>query len=170
MFADTGYSAVENSPTLGYVPCGPYIWTGASGGANITTGPYIFDSRSSAINNEPGNVWISWNVAAQPSGTNVPTKVCAFISVDSAVGVRAAMANPSASLIIPSNLTGAADAGKLTALPSNAVIMMLPTVVCRPTFRPCLTAASRSRWLPPTSVRKTPSSPPSAPLRLWAGR
>ena len=128
MFADTGYTAVENSASLGYNPCGPYLWTGASKPTNITSGPYIADTRAT-IPNEPGNVWISWNVAAQPTSANPPTKVCAYISVDSVVGVRAAMANPSASLVIPSNLVGAADAGKLSALSSAASIQSLPAYI-----------------------------------------
>ena len=126
MFADTGYTATDNSSTYGQV-CGPYIWTGASNAASITSGPYIYDSRNSAILNEPGNVWISWNGSANAT-TVVPTKVCAYISVDSAVGVRAAMANPTASLVI-GNAAGAADAGKLTALSANAVVTTLPAFI-----------------------------------------
>jgi hypothetical protein len=106
MFNDTAYTAtVLNSQ--GYVLCGPNVWT-------LKNGAQIVDSRNASILPETGNVWVSWNGSANGSGA---TKICAYISVDSAVGVRAAMAVPAATISLPSSDNGAAGGNIVPNLP-----------------------------------------------------
>jgi ABC-type phosphate transport system substrate-binding protein len=67
----------------------------------------IHDSRSSAIPNEGGNVWVVW--------TNDHTKVWAYISVDSVVGNRAYFANPRAQLQLDPSVTTTAGQNLIAA-------------------------------------------------------
>lgn len=103
--------------------CGTNHWTykssGVSGGGSFVA---IHDSRSSSIADEPGTIWISWNSSA--------TVVCAFIQVDSTVGVRAAFARvssgPAASFELDSALSGAAGQNKV---PNTTADVALPAAV-----------------------------------------
>lgn len=93
MFNTLGYAAFEYSPTLGYNWCGANHWTYKS-----TTGlAVIHDGRSTSIPDENGTIWVSWNGSAD-GVTTPPTRVCAYINLDSTIGVRATMAVPQAVL------------------------------------------------------------------------
>jgi hypothetical protein len=117
LYIIAGSSALFN--TLGYANfepaaadlTGPNHWSFKSGttvaaGSGCTGGTFnivIHDNRNSSsvtIADEPGTVWVAWNAdeVASPKGSN--PKLSAFINVDSAVGVRAALAVPSAQLNI----------------------------------------------------------------------
>jgi hypothetical protein len=112
MFNDLAYTAtVLNSQ--GYVLCGPNVWTVKSNAAIAA----IQDNRAGTgvIANEPGNLWVTWNGSANGTGA---TKVCAYIAVDSSVGVRAAMAQPAATLFLASSAVGTAGAGAVPNLPN----------------------------------------------------
>lgn len=112
MFNSMAFAAFEVN-SLGYNLCGPHHWTYKSSGSNTVL---IHDSRSSSIVDEPGTIWVSWNDAEVNSGVN--PKVCAFLSVDSTVGVRAALATtsagtPAASISIAAALVGAGGQNKV---------------------------------------------------------
>lgn len=126
MFNDMAAVAFEQNAG-GYNLCGPHHWTYKSSGANTVA---IHDARSSSIVDEPGTIWVSWN-DAEISGAANP-KVCAYISVDSTVGVRAAFAvlsdgTAAASIAIASALQGVAGQNKIpnTTIADEA----LPAVV-----------------------------------------
>jgi hypothetical protein len=80
---------------------------------------YVNDSRNASIPPEPGNLWVVWN----------STKIWAYLSVDSTVGVRAFSAVPRAKLTLAAlasmplssttNYTYWADGTKDTALTST---------------------------------------------------
>ena len=83
-FPTAGIAAVSPdpiTPALGHL-CGTHLWTGKNG----TNGAVIqgIDPRSSAGSPpaEPGNIWVAWDV--EPN----PTVVCAYLVVDSIVGLR----------------------------------------------------------------------------------
>src|SRR5271157_830928 len=69
--------------------CGTRNWTKANGGV-------VHDSRSAQIPDNKGNVWIVWDNDANP------TTICAYINVDSGVGVRAFFAVPTCTLVLNS--------------------------------------------------------------------
>ncbi len=73
--------------------CGSRNWSKKNGGV-------VHDSRSSQIPDNAGNVWIVWD------DDNNPTKICAYINVDSGVGVRAFFAVPTANLVLNSSDNG----------------------------------------------------------------
>jgi hypothetical protein len=81
LFPTVGLSATSPDPITGAAAlCGANFWTGGSGSASsIAT---AVDSRGGGIHPEPGNLWVAWD------NDTTPTKVCAFISVDSIVGQR----------------------------------------------------------------------------------
>jgi hypothetical protein len=80
VFPTVGIAAVSADPITGAASlCGTSFWSGSgSFGSGI-------DGRSdggTAVPAEPGNVWVAWDTDA------APTKVCAYLSVDSIVGQR----------------------------------------------------------------------------------
>ena len=112
MFNTLGYAAFEYSSTLGYNFCGPNHWTYKS-----TTGvAVIHDGRSTSIPDENGTIWVSWNGSAD-GVTTPPTRACAYINLDSTIGVRAAMAVPQATL----GLTVSAGTAGQNKIPGTSV-------------------------------------------------
>ena len=114
LFNTLGYANWEGTTAL----TGPNHWTAknataiaAGSGCTADANPAILivDSRSTSIPTEGGTVWVSWNAdeASVPKGSN--PKLSAYINVDSAVGVRAALAVPAATLSInaPAGTCGA---------------------------------------------------------------
>lgn len=73
--------------------CGTRNWT-------KTNGAVVHDSRSSQISDNKGNIWIVWD------NDSNPTTICAYISVDSGVGVRAFFAVPTCTLVLNSSDNG----------------------------------------------------------------
>ena len=75
----TGSSAMFNLSALaGYsaTACGTNIWTQKSSSSNPIGG---VDQRPGGAPIQTGNIWIIWN-------NSTPTNVCAYLTVDSAVG------------------------------------------------------------------------------------
>jgi len=120
MFNTLAYAA-DKVNSDGYVLCGSNttgnLW---SAGKNGDNGPYILDSRDGAIPHEQGDLWVAWDGAADGSTAQ---KICAMISVDSAVGVRAALATPGATLFIPSGLKGTLGQKKVTGIDDSTVTL-----------------------------------------------
>jgi len=121
LFNTLAITAFENG-VPGYPLCGPNHWTYKGGAVGSTTEISIHDSRSALIVNEPGTIWIAWNGSAD--GTTGLTKVCAYLQVDSTVGVRAAMARtaagaPAASAYLNPALAGVAGQNKV---PNTSVV------------------------------------------------
>jgi hypothetical protein len=85
-FPTAGIAAVSPDPVTAVAgPCGTFLWTGKNGSAGATV--LGIDPRASAPPNpnppyEPGNIWVAWDV--EPN----PTVVCAYLVVDSIVGLR----------------------------------------------------------------------------------
>jgi hypothetical protein len=82
-FPTAGIAAISPDPvTGGAAPCGAHIWTGKNGSLGATV--LGVDPREAAGTPpfEPGNIWVTWDV--EPN----PTVVCAYLSVDSVVGLR----------------------------------------------------------------------------------
>jgi len=113
MFNGMAYSAgLVNSG--GYILCGTnttaHYWSRSNGAA-------VHDSRNANITDEIGHVWIVWNNDAVTSGPN--PKVCAYISIDSTVGVRAALAVPANTFTFVNsncaggNCVGSAGSGRI---------------------------------------------------------
>jgi hypothetical protein len=79
IFPSMGIAAVTQDPiTLAAPACGTNFWStktasGFAGG---------LDSRGGTIPEEFGNLWVAWD------NSTTPTVVCAFLSVDSIVGLR----------------------------------------------------------------------------------
>jgi hypothetical protein len=88
-FNTWAFAAEQTSPPV----CGTRNWTKKNGGS-------VHDSRSSQIPDNAGNVWVVWD------NDNNPTTICAYINVDSGVGVRAFFAVPTATLTLPSSDNG----------------------------------------------------------------
>jgi hypothetical protein len=82
-----GIAAISPDPISGAsAPCGTHIWTGKNGknGATIVgVDPRAVTSGSTTTPPyEPGNLWVAWD------SSTAPTVVCAYLSVDSVVGLR----------------------------------------------------------------------------------
>jgi hypothetical protein len=115
LFNTLAFTAFENG-VPGYPLCGANHWTYKGGAVGSATETSIHDSRSALIVNEPATVWVAWNGSAD--GTTGLTKVCAYLQVDSTVGVRAAMARtaagaPAASAYLNPSLAGVAGQNKV---------------------------------------------------------
>jgi hypothetical protein len=81
VFATTGLAAISTDPvTAAPALCGSNFWSGGSGSPSSLA--FAIDSRNAGIPHEPGTVWVAWD------NDTVPTKVCAYLSVDSVVGSR----------------------------------------------------------------------------------
>ncbi len=94
--------------------CGTRNWT-------KTNGAVVHDVRSGSIPDNKGNVWIVWD-----NDTN-PTTICAYINVDSGVGVRAFFAVPTAELVLAASDNGSSG-DNLVPAPFNPDVS-LPTAV-----------------------------------------
>jgi len=96
-FAAAGSSAMFNTfgfaARLGSSPCGTHNWSKKNGAAT-------HDGRRNDIQDVTGNIWVVWD-----DGNN-PTVICAYLSIDSAIGVRSFFAYPSAILSMPSGDVG----------------------------------------------------------------
>jgi hypothetical protein len=88
-FNTWAFAAELTSPPV----CGTRNWT-------KTNGAVVHDLRSSQIPDNKGNLWIVWD------NDTSPTKICAYINVDSGVGVRAFFAVPTCVLILNSSDNG----------------------------------------------------------------
>jgi hypothetical protein len=103
--------------SVGYALCGANHWTYKTSAVGGTYETSIHDSRSSLIGNEPATIVVAWNGSAD-GVTTVPTKICAYLQVDSTVGVRSAFARtaagtPAASAYISTSLAGVAGQNKV---------------------------------------------------------
>jgi hypothetical protein len=76
-FNTWAFAASLTSPAV----CGTRNWT-------KTNGAVVHDGRSSQIPDTKGNIWVVWD------NDSDPTTICAYVSVDSGVGVRAFFAVP----------------------------------------------------------------------------
>jgi hypothetical protein len=115
LFNTLAITAFENGVS-GYPVCGPNHWTYKSGALGSNSEISIHDSRSAKITNEPATIWIAWNGSA--TGATGLTVVCAYLAVDSAVGIRAALARtaagtPAASAYLSPTLAGVAGQNKV---------------------------------------------------------
>jgi len=124
LFNTLAFTTFETG-SVGYALCGTNHWTYKTSAAGGTYETSIHDSRSSLIGNEPATIVIAWNGSAD--GSTGLTKVCAYLQVDSTVGVRAAFARtatgtPAASAYISSNLAGVAGQNKV----SNTTLADVP--------------------------------------------
>ena len=90
MFNTFGFAAVLNSG-----PCGGRNWSKKSGAST-------HDSRDSSIQDVTGNVWVAWD------NDTTPTVVCAYLNIDSGIGVRSFFAVPTATLVLNSSWVGTA--------------------------------------------------------------
>jgi len=88
-FNTWAFAASLTNPAI----CGTRNWT-------KTNGAVVHDSRSSQIPDNKGNLWVVWD------NDSDPTTICAYISVDSAVGVRAFFAVPTCTLVLNSSDNG----------------------------------------------------------------
>jgi hypothetical protein len=79
IFNTMAVAAVSADPITGAAaPCGTHIWTQAGGNTTVAA----IDGRSAGIPPEPGKIWVAWD------NSTTPTKICAFLTVDSIVGDR----------------------------------------------------------------------------------
>lgn len=79
-FPTAGIAAVTPDPVSGVsAPCGSNLWTGKNGTNGATVNG--IDPRSGTTA-EPGTIWVAWD------NSTSPTIVCAYLSVDSLVGLR----------------------------------------------------------------------------------
>jgi len=113
MFNSFAYAAAN--PTSGI--CGGHHWSKKNGASIDDT------ARNSNIPLEAGNIWIAWD-----NSTN-PTTVCAYVSVDSSVGVRAFMANPVAVVDLASSYVGTFGDSLVGTLSSEAATDALPLAI-----------------------------------------
>jgi hypothetical protein len=88
-FNTWAFAASLTNPAI----CGTRNWTKTNGGV-------VHDSRSSQIPDTKGNLWVVWD------NDSNPTTICAYISVDSGVGVRAFFAVPTCTLVLNSSDNG----------------------------------------------------------------
>lgn len=112
-FPTAGIAAVSPDPvTLTAAPCGTNLWTGKNGGGNTIVG---VDPRSTGTPPvpplEPANIWVAWD-------TTPATVVCAYVVVDSVVGLRLFFGQGS----------GGDWAG--TGLTGNGTLHFTPSAVC----------------------------------------
>lgn len=88
-FNTWAFAAELTSPAI----CGSRNWT-------KTNGAVVHDSRSASIPDTKGNIWVVWD------NDNNPTTICAYVSVDSGVGVRAFFAVPTCTNVLASSDNG----------------------------------------------------------------
>lgn len=109
-FNTWAFAAELTNPAI----CGTRNWT-------KTNGAVVHDSRSSMIPDNKGNIWIVWD------NDNNPTTICAYINVDSGVGVRAFFAVPTCTLVLNSSDNGSSG-DNLVPAPFHADVA-LPNAV-----------------------------------------
>jgi hypothetical protein len=80
LFPTVAIGAVSADPiTAAAAPCGTSFW---SGGTSFASGIDARLDGGTPVPQEPGNLWVAWDTDVAPS------KVCAYLSVDSIVGQR----------------------------------------------------------------------------------
>jgi len=160
VFNGAGSTAAFNSVALAGIwgsgsappgPCGSNIWTQKSGAAahdnrNSYTNP------ANSIPDSTGNVWIEWD------NSSSPTKVCAYIAVDSAVGQRIFFANPRGQLNLPTGFTCSSPPSGNNLVP-GLTDATLTTAVCNQIFgnnganSSCITGSQCVFNAAPTDIR-----------------
>lgn len=82
-FPTMAIAAVTADPITGQAaPCGTNFWSGGGNVSGVPMAAGIDNRQGTAIAAEPGNIWIAWD------NSTTPTVVCAYLSVDSIVGLR----------------------------------------------------------------------------------
>jgi hypothetical protein len=109
-FNTWAFAASLTSPAV----CGTRNWT-------KTNGAVVHDSRNSSIPDNKGNVWVVWDNDANP------TTICAYINVDSGVGVRAFFAVPTCTLVLNTSDNG--SSGDNLVPPPMRADVALPNAV-----------------------------------------
>src|SRR5271167_2525256 len=90
-FNTWAFAAELTSPAI----CGTRNWT-------KTNGAVVHDSRSASIPDTKGNIWVVWD------NDTSPTTICAYLSIDSSVGVRAFFSVPTNQLVLNASDSGSA--------------------------------------------------------------
>ena len=131
-FPTAGIAAVSPDPvTATAAPCGSHLWSGKNGSAGATI--LAIDPRASVPPNpnppyEPANIWVAWDV--EPN----PTVVCAYVVVDSIVGLRMFFAQGSGGDWNATGLTGNGTLHFITGASAGNLISGFPdtdaTVPC----------------------------------------
>lgn len=111
-FPTAGIAAVSPDPiSSAAAPCGTNLWTGKQGSAGATVNG--IDPRSGTTA-EPGSIWVAWD-----NGTS-PSIVCAYLSVDSLVGLRLFFAQGSTGNGTLQFATGTSSGNLIAGFPDNA--------------------------------------------------
>jgi hypothetical protein len=129
-FSAAGSSAMFNAFALAAGPgsggsvCGGFIWSKKSGAQGV-------DNRGTGLL-ETGNVWVAWD------SSTAPTKVCAYLSVDSVVGNQLFFAAPASTFnfLFPAGTAGDNLIPTLTDTPIPAPVM---AVLQNQGFNACMT-------------------------------
>src|SRR5271167_1301232 len=90
-FNTWAFAASLTSPAI----CGTRNWS-------KTNGAVAHDSRSASIPDTKGNIWVVWD------NDTSPTTICAYLSIDSSVGVRAFFSVPTNQLVLNASDSGSA--------------------------------------------------------------
>jgi ABC-type phosphate transport system substrate-binding protein len=91
MFNTFAFAARIHTPNV----CGMHNWSKKNGAAT-------HDGRNASIPDVTGNIWIVWDDDVNP------TKICAYLNIDSGIGVRSFFAVPTAIVTMPSSDIGSA--------------------------------------------------------------
>ncbi len=160
VFNGAGSTAAFNSVAIAGIwgtgsappgPCGSNIWTQKSG-AEAHDNRNSYTNPVNSIPDTSGNVWVEWD------NSSSPTKVCAYIAVDSAVGQRLFFANPRGQLDLPTGFTCAAPPAGANLVP-GLTDSVLTTTVCDEIFganganSTCLTGTQCVFNAAPTDIR-----------------
>ncbi len=160
VFNGAGSTAAFNSVALAGIwgtgsappgPCGSNIWTQKSG-ATAHDNRNSYTNPANSIPDTTGNVWIEWD------NSTSPTKVCAYIAVDSAVGQRLFFANPRGQLNLPTGFTCATPPAGNNLVP-GLTDATLTTTVCNEIFgnnaatSTCITGTQCVFNAAPTDIR-----------------
>ena len=116
VFSSLVIALVSGDPITGAAACGTKVWTGSASG---------IDARNGSIPAEGGNLAVVWD------NDTTPTKVCAYLSVDSVVGQRLFLgqaASGNATLSVPSAAQTTAGANKV-AFVTDTATSGLPSAV-----------------------------------------
>jgi hypothetical protein len=122
LFPSMGIAAVANDPITHASPlCGTNFWStktasGLAGG---------IDARNGSIPEEFGNLWVAWD------NSTTPTVVCAYLSVDSIVGLRlfyGQSATGNATISLSSAAQSAAGANAVSFVTDTATTGLPPAV------------------------------------------
>jgi hypothetical protein len=111
-FPTAGIAAVSPDPYTGAAaPCGTNLWTGKNGTSGATVNG--IDPRSGTTA-EPGTIWVAWDSSTSP------TIVCAYLSVDSLVGLRLFFAQGTSGNGTLQFVTGTAAGNQIAGFPDSA--------------------------------------------------